>query len=250
MIRICGEFIVSQQHFQVIAFTLDWPHSIIEFLSILFDSFVESIFHLTIKMDWNSIMIFKLFTRIFYLIFRFTDNLIKFLNPFSDNSEDWWWLDKENSILYLRLRVFSCIFVNFPAYQILCIWLDFLKVNLVLMIFFYLLSWSSFLNWHKNLSENIWHKIVELIKLFIWFVNHIIDYSHNFRSVISILFLLESCYFIFTNTTNEIEFDSSFVINRWNLWSQSYIWIFNFGLRILSTKKIKNTDSSIVDIFN
>ena len=248
LIRVSRKFIKSQQNLQIITLPLDRSDPIVEFLPVLFDSLMESIFDLTIQMNRNTIMIFELFICIFYLSFRFSNYLVQLFDPFCNNSQNRRRFDKENAVLYFWLCVFWSIFADFPSNQHFWIWFHLFKIDMIFMSLLSFFSWSSFLDGHKDLSKNVGHQIIEVIELFIRFINHVVDDSHDIGCIISIFFLLEGNHLIFGDTTDEIEFNSSFVVNWRNLWSKSYVGILHFSLRILCTKKIKNANSSIIDV--
>ena len=189
-------------------------------------------------MHRSSIVVFELPIRIFYLSLRMSHNLIKLFHPLGDNSQDRCRFNKENTILNLRIGISWRVFIDlssnnkFGISLNLLIVVDILSTHVIVICCFWLFHLPLFV-WHKYLFKHRCHQIVKIVILLVAPLNHIVDNPHNFLSVVPTFLLLPVDYLVFTHSCNEIVSDLPFVVNRWDLWSQSYVWILNFCLRIL-----------------
>jgi hypothetical protein len=112
------------------------------------------------------------------------------------------------------------------------------------LLFLFISNFLSLLNWQKDLSEQIRHRIVEAVELLICFLNHIVDGSHDLRSIIFTFFHLEDNHPVSTDLTDHIVLCSSLVIDEGNFRSQRYVRVFNLGLRVLRAQEIENANRS------
>jgi hypothetical protein len=66
---------------------------------------------------------------------------------------------------------------------------------------------------HEYLFENTSHGRIEVIELRIASVDHIVDYFHDFLSIVTIFPSLKRNYFVTANLSNEVVLYLTFVVN-------------------------------------
>jgi len=154
-----------------------------------FDSLiVNSILYEWIQMHWFSIMIFFLGIIILDRFLRILYEFHQLFKPFGNYSQDSVGFNKKDSIFYLLISVFRCIFTNFSTNKIFCVWFNFFSIVEIIICLITSFFWT-FLSfaWHdiKKLElfpDIIWKSTILLRSR----IDHVIDNSHYLRRIVSI----------------------------------------------------------------